>query len=87
MYGEPEWSYEAGSVVVYDIEHLFGRDLIVARSDEDRRFLPLAIVTHAHPLDWFQQRWARKWAIATDSGDWAVAAAMARTLGEDLATS
>ncbi len=84
MYGEPTWKYRLGDVVVYDIEHLFGRDLVLARWTDSGYSLPLAIHSHSKALDWFQMRWATKWAIATANEDWETAAAMMRVLGEDL---
>lgn len=84
MYGQPVWMFEAEEFMVYDIEHLFGADLILARKVPGGHTIPTAIMSHQQPLDFFQKRWATKWCLSADRQDYAAVGKMMRTLGEDL---
>lgn len=66
------WTYEVGEFVVYEIEHLFGVDVVLARAYGER-LLPVGIVTNPEPMSEYHRKFARMWAIASAGGDYGAA--------------
>jgi hypothetical protein len=78
----PTWIYEGGSHVVYEIEHLFGFDVVLAVKADDGRPYPIGIITRQRAMSDWDMKFAREWLIAAESEQYGRAANCAQTLSE-----
>jgi hypothetical protein len=67
----PIWSYEGAAHVVYEIEHLFGFDVVLCMKGEGGRWIPMRIITRAFPLGQYQRKYARAWMNGHEAGNYA----------------
>ncbi len=85
MYSKPLWIFHCEDYVVYEIEHLFGFDCVLARRCAGDLAAPVRMHTYVNQMSVDQRKIAHKWAMAVDRIDYALAAALCRQLAEQLA--
>jgi hypothetical protein len=68
---EVRWQWVDGDLAVWEVEHLFGYDVIFGNVLNGRYF-PVRWITRDEALDDFERGWCRRAVIRWGAGDWAV---------------